>query len=803
VKLTNNRGTGYSIGVLGIFLGLIFLCQACGGGSPKSTSTPVATNTPRPTATLPSTATPAVKLDAEKRIDDQGFAFRPLPNYQIDLSFGVQMLAPGADSDSGPGFILAGGESADGTTTQSLIDTLKSPELEVGESKPVTVDGVAGLAVEIKRPVGDLLGRVVVVMVTPKQQFMIMGFAPKVQWEKDTAQLFDALLNSVKLFEMKPGETVSTLPTDIPNVPVATDAIPPTTEAGPPTGFQWRIGGASSFDENIFSTMQGMDASPDNLVYVADAMRGVWVFDTSGKIISKINDPDMNQPADVQIGKDGNVYVAAWASHAVFVFSPAGKLIRRFGVEGKGNGQFGQFSPSELAVGPDGRIYVYDPNKDSADNNIDRIQIFNSQGKWLKTFTPPDTWAAPDGMDFGPDGKLYTVSFIDREITQYDAEGKLLGTIKSDTLDNFVGAQDMDIDAAGNFYIVMWDYGVIKLDPRGNLLGQWGTSAGEIDQQSWPEGTNHYPSGVAALKDGSAVYFSDSSGYYAYVTAFSFDGSAIVQPGGGKPGSEMRQWASSAVASSQYSDPNWAAKQTTGMPDVSYCGDNTKAWASAGTTTVEWIELSYDLAVIPTQVNIFETYNPDQVIQVDLKDTAGNYHEIYVGNAYVQSICPFTLSIPVKEVNYSAVAVKITIDQSRVKNWAEIDAVELVGIATDGSGYTPSDVTLDAKSGLPVMESATDLYSTDTSLNYYVKTNLATARAFYTTELPKLGWLLDLDEKGKCRDNDRCKGWHGGYDDPKTTTFFFLMGDHAYLTLNFIEENGRINVIIGIDPEYK
>jgi hypothetical protein len=111
-----------------------------------------------------------------------------------------------------------------------------------------------------------------------------------------------------------------------------------------------------------------------------------------------------------------------------------------------------------------------------------------------------------------------------------------------------------------------------------------------------------------------------------------------------------------------------------------------------------------------------------------------------------------------------------------------------------------SKVTL-SENGWPVMPNATDLYESDTTLNYMVKAKLSQAREFYLEEFPKTGWLLDLNEKGKCRDNNRCMGWHGGYDDPQTTTFFFLKGEKGYLTLNFIEEGSKINVIIGLSEE--
>lgn len=155
-------------------------------------------------------------------------------------------------------------------------------------------------------------------------------------------------------------------------------------------------------------------------------------------------------------------------------------------------------------------------------------------------------------------------------------------------------------------------------------------------------------------------------------------------PGEGEEGKEIRQWATSATASSEYSNPNWAAIQATGAPDtiVDECGDYTTAWASSGSDTVEWIELTYDTPVRPTEVNIIQTYNPDQVLFVDLLDTEGEYHAIYLGEPEDKSDkCPYTLSILVEDADYQAIGVKITIDQSVLGTWNEIDAVELVGIS--------------------------------------------------------------------------------------------------------------------------
>jgi hypothetical protein len=269
----------------------------------------------------------------------------------------------------------------------------------------------------------------------------------------------------------------------------------------------------------------------------------------------------------------------------------------------------------------------------------------------------------------------------------------------------------------------------------------------------------------------------------------------------------ISQWASTATASSEWGTSDWAASVATGAPDVTVCDDDVHAWAASGSTTVEWIELYFDTPVMPDQVNIIESYNPDAVVKVELIDSNGSYHEVYTGLAYGISECPYTLVVPVVGADYMTNGVRVTIDQSVINNWTEIDAVQLFGYTQGGaaSGGTTggSDWVIEEKSGLPMLADGELVNSNEELLLYYSNADLATLQDFYLTHLPEVGWLLDIDENGKCRDNDRCMGWHSDYSDPTTTTYFFLQGDHAYLTLNFVQDGSRWQVILSIDPEFE
>jgi polar amino acid transport system substrate-binding protein len=148
-----------------------------------------------------------------------------------------------------------------------------------------------------------------------------------------------------------------------------------------------------------------------------------------------------------------------------------------------------------------------------------------------------------------------------------------------------------------------------------------------------------------------------------------------------EPQEELRQWAFSAQVSSQRGDPGWSAIQATGMPNTLQCGDFDTAWASASGGGVDWLEVTYSLPVRPSQVRIVQSFGPNQVVKVEVRDTAGTYHTIYSGQPQAQAQCPYTLSIPVEGTDYGVVGIKITVDQSAMGGWNQIDAVELVGSA--------------------------------------------------------------------------------------------------------------------------
>ncbi len=145
----------------------------------------------------------------------------------------------------------------------------------------------------------------------------------------------------------------------------------------------------------------------------------------------------------------------------------------------------------------------------------------------------------------------------------------------------------------------------------------------------------------------------------------------------------IRQWASDARASSEYTDGDWSARQATGKPDTETGGDNRTAWASKEADGgEEWIELIYEHSVRPTLLRVHETYNPGAVSKVEALDGDGRWRILWEGT---DSTCesPGWLSLTFSAPEFPTKTIRITLDSGRVSGWNEIDAVELVGEPED------------------------------------------------------------------------------------------------------------------------
>jgi len=155
---------------------------------------------------------------------------------------------------------------------------------------------------------------------------------------------------------------------------------------------------------------------------------------------------------------------------------------------------------------------------------------------------------------------------------------------------------------------------------------------------------------------------------------------------------ELRQWASSAEATSEFSSRGWTAEEATGEPNVESCEDNSSAWASEEKDGVDELTVFFDSPVIPTELNIHQNFGRGSIDGVELIPEDGS-RNIRIRDAVddQDDECPGVFTVEFDDIEDPVIGVIIAVDQRRLEEWNEIDAVELVGIPIDDGGLQGPD----------------------------------------------------------------------------------------------------------------
>jgi DNA-binding beta-propeller fold protein YncE len=180
-----------------------------------------------------------------------------------------------------------------------------------------------------------------------------------------------------------------------------------------------------SLGDGLFTHPHGLRVdSDDNLWTTDDGSHLVLKLDPSGHVLlvlGRINTGAeanwlFNKPADVAFAKNGDIYVAdGYGNSRVVKFDRNGNYIKAWGKFGAGIGEFNL--PHSVTVDNQGRVYV-------ADRENQRIQIFDSEGKFLQQWTGI---GYPYGLLITPDQHIWMVDGGYDRVIELDQNGKILG----------------------------------------------------------------------------------------------------------------------------------------------------------------------------------------------------------------------------------------------------------------------------------------------------------------------------------------------------------------------------------------
>ena len=171
-----------------------------------------------------------------------------------------------------------------------------------------------------------------------------------------------------------------------------------------------------------------------------DAEDNIWTTDIGSQMVLKLS-PDgrvllslgrmripgddvlhFNQPTDVALDREGNIYVAdGYGNSRILKFNKYGNMLLGWGMKGSGPGQFDL--PHSIAV-DDNLVYV-------GDRENERIQIFDLKGAYLGEWK----LGHPFGLFITPDHFIYMSDAILGRILKISRDGKVVGVLDGPLLD--------------------------------------------------------------------------------------------------------------------------------------------------------------------------------------------------------------------------------------------------------------------------------------------------------------------------------------------------------------------------------
>lgn len=220
--------------------------------------------------------------------------------------------------------------------------------------------------------------------------------------------------------------------------------------------------------------------------------------------------PEADQPSDISIGPNGDIYLVDGVNHQVIVVDSNGRRKFSFGHNGTGNGEFDH--PLGIDISEDGKVFV-------ADTGNHRIQVFDPGGKFLYLFEvksgPGEKPSDPvDVAVSGLKDYLYVSDNDNHKIKVYRRDGTFDfewgGFGEGPGEFRYPGI--MAINEYNEVFVVdVLNTRVQKFDPFGKFIadiGSWGVLPGRLFR----------PKGVAV--DGkNRVYVTDS--YMGVIQVFS------------------------------------------------------------------------------------------------------------------------------------------------------------------------------------------------------------------------------------------------------------------------------------------
>jgi len=163
----------------------------------------------------------------------------------------------------------------------------------------------------------------------------------------------------------------------------------------------------------------------------------------------------------IRFDKAGHMYIADYVGHTIFKVENGTKQAEVWAHNPKMN------QPNDLAIAPNGTIYLSDPNWAESTG---QIWMVNDSREIVLL---EDEMGTTNGIEVSPDGRtLYVNESVQRNVWKYDIDsnGGLSNKAKFIAFEDF-GMDGMRCDSEGNLYITRYDKGtVVVVSPDKKII---------------------------------------------------------------------------------------------------------------------------------------------------------------------------------------------------------------------------------------------------------------------------------------------------------------------------------------------
>ena len=227
----------------------------------------------------------------------------------------------------------------------------------------------------------------------------------------------------------------------------------------------------------------------------------------------------MSGPCHIAVGKDSMWVVADDSNKCVYIFNGQNKLLKKFGSNGSGSGQFS--TPCGVAFDSDNDLYILDGG-----NN--RVQKFNINGHYLLQFGNGGGYKLKSAEGITAHGyKVYVADDRNKRIAVFQTNGQFCTSFDSEHLS---GPCDVAVNTNNQLLVVdINNHCVVTFTLDGHYVGKFGTQGSGRGQLSNPRALAIDINGFILVADSGndRVSIFDKSGNY--IDCFGSNGSNAGQ----------------------------------------------------------------------------------------------------------------------------------------------------------------------------------------------------------------------------------------------------------------------------------